>query len=156
MGNNNSLTTAVVNIGMILAVIGAAWLTLGELGVQGSWDVVSGDEANLTTDQLAIYGGDVSMMDRAATTFAILTIAVGVGAVGVSRSNPKIVNDLLRYTPYAMFAISLLAYGDFVTDAIAGDTDWDTFTDGEAAFNLFILGSFVTGASKVLKARGKN
>ena len=150
MGKNEFIST-IVALSLALTVLGAAWLILDN-GIGQSYEVVTGDTANISASVNATYGSDVGFTDRVVTLgafFAILGPA-GMGAISVSRNNPKAVNDLVKWMPLIVGFVGLIAFGDMVNEMLAGDYDWDTHTDGTNALNVFITGSVIGGVTRAI------
>jgi len=98
MAKNQFVATA-ATLALIMTVVGAAWLTVGELGVGESWDVISGDTANVTAETNVTFGGSVGFSDRVVTAGAVLSLLVGIGAVSVSSYKyPKYSMTIIRHS----------------------------------------------------------
>jgi len=150
MGKNELIST-VVALSLALTVLGAAWLILDN-GIGQSYEVVTGDNANISAGVNTTYGGDVGFTDRVVTLgafFAILGPA-GMGAISVSRNNPKAVNDLVKWMPLIVGFVGLIAMGDMVNEMLSGDYDWDANSDGTNALNTFVTGSVIGGVSRAI------
>lgn len=156
----NQWVAAAANIALIMTVLGAAWLTVGELGVGETWDVVSGDTANLTAETNATFGGTpasggnaVGFSDRVVTAGAALSLLVGLGALGVSSSNPKVFNDIIRYLPLFVGVLGLIEFSSIASDFIGGSYDFDVYTDGQNALHIFVIGAIIGAVAKLMGMR---
>lgn len=152
----NQWVTLVANIALIMTVVGAAWLTVGELGVGETWDVVSGDTANITSETNTTFGGSVGFGDQIVTAGAGIGLLVSLGAVSIGRGNPKVVNDLIRYAPLMVAVIGLIEFSDIANDFLSGTYDFDLYSSGQNALHLFVVGSIITGVSSLLNMRSRN
>lgn len=149
----NQFVAMAATLALIMTVVGAAWLTVGELGVGESWDVVSGDTANITSETNTTFGGSVGFSDRVVTAGAIVSLLVGLGALGVSSSNPKVFNDIIRYMPLLVAVIGLIEFSDIASDWINGSYDFDLYSDGQNALHLFVVGAIIGGVANLLGTR---
>jgi hypothetical protein len=149
----NQFVAMAANLALIMTVIGAAWLTVGELGVGESWDVVSGDTANVSAETNVTFGGSVGFSDRVVTFGAVMSLLVGIGAISISASNPKVFNEIIRYLPLLIMAIGLIEFSSIASDWVNGTYDFDLYSDGQNAVHLFVVGSIIGGASKLLGMR---
>jgi hypothetical protein len=149
----NKWVTVAANIALIMTVVGAAWLTLGELGVGETVDVIQGDTGNISATTNATFGGSVGFSDQIVTTGAVITILVGFGALAVSSSNPKVMNDLIRYMPLLVGIIGLVSFSDIVQEWLNGTYDFDLYSSSQNALNMFVVGSVIGGAAKLLNMR---
>ena len=152
MAKNQFVATA-ATLALIMTVVGAAWLTVGELGVGESWDVISGDTANVTAETNVTFGGSVGFSDRVVTAGAVLSLLVGIGAVSVSSSNPKVFNDIIRHMGILVAVIGLIVFSDIASDFINGTYDFDVYSDGQNALHLFVIGAILGGIAKLMGMR---
>ena len=152
MAKNQFVATA-ATLALIMTVVGAAWLTVGELGVGESWDVISGDTANVTAETNVTFGGSVGFSDRVVTAGAVLSLLVGIGAVSVSSSNPKVFNDIIRHMGILVAVIGLIEFSDIASDFINGSYDFDIYSDGQNALHLFVIGAILGGIAKLMGMR---
>ena len=152
MAKNQFVATA-ATLALIMTVVGAAWLTVGELGVGESWDVISGDTANVTAETNVTFGGSVGFSDRVVTAGAVLSLLVGIGAVSVSSSNPKVFNDIIRHMGILVAVIGLIEFSDIASDFINGTYDFDVYSDGQNALHLFVIGAILGGIAKLMGMR---
>jgi len=149
----NEFVTMAATLALIMTVVGAAWLTVGELGVGESWDVVSGDTANVTAETNVTFGGSVGFSDRVVTAGAAISLLVGLGALGVSSSNPKVFNDIIRYMPLLVGVIGLIEFSDIASNWVNGSYDFDLYSDGQNALHLFVIGSIIGAIAKMMGMR---
>tara|TARA_Y100001963_G_C6792589_1_gene456480 strand:- start:5227 stop:5688 length:462 start_codon:yes stop_codon:yes gene_type:complete len=149
----NQWVTVAANIALIMTVIGAAWLTVGELGVGETYDVVTGDTANISAETNVTYGGSVGFADQIVTFGGVVTLLVGLGAVSISSSNPKVFNDIIRYMPLLVAALALIEFSSIISDMFSGTYDFDLYNSGQNALHLFLTGSVIAGVSKLLGMR---
>tara|TARA_R100001463_G_scaffold10005_2_gene29662 strand:+ start:2975 stop:3433 length:459 start_codon:yes stop_codon:yes gene_type:complete len=150
--SRNKTAATIVNVALTLAIVGAGWMVLS-VGVGQTYEVVTGDTTNQTAETLAAYGGAISFEDRLMTFAAVLTLGVGVGVIGISSSNPKVFNQVLRYYPWLVAIVGLVSFSDIVTDFISGDYDFALYDDAQNAYHLFIIGSVVAGIGNLLNMR---
>ena len=148
---NRTLAT-VVNVALTLAVIGAGWMALS-IGVGQVYEVITDDTTNQTAETLAAFGGSISFEDRLMTFAAVLTLATGLGVLGISSSNPQVLNRVLRYYPWLVAIIGLVSFSDIVTDFIGGDYDFSVYDVAQNAYHLFIIGSVVAGIGRLFDMR---
>ncbi len=151
----NQWVSVVANLALIMTVVGAAWLTVGELGVGETWDVISGDcAANCTQETNVTFSGNnagpVSFSDRVVTAGAVVTLLVGLGAVSISASQPKVFNDIIRYLPLLIGVIALIEFNDIFQSYIQGSYDFDIYSDGQNSLHLFVVGSIMAAGAKLL------
>jgi hypothetical protein len=149
----NEFVVMAATLALIMTVVGAAWLTVGELGVGESWDVISGDTANVTAESNVTFGGSVGFSDRVVTAGAAISLLVGLGALGVSSSNPKVFNDIIRYLPLLVGVIGLIEFSDIASNWINGTYDFDLYSDGQNALHLFVVGSIIGAIAGMLKMK---
>jgi hypothetical protein len=151
MASNPWVATA-ANIALILTVIGSAWLVL-DTGVGETWDVISGDTANVTAETNVTFGGAVGFNDRVVAFGAVMTILVGVGAVSAGKSQPKVVNQVIKHYPLLIGVIGVISFSAIVSEMINGSYDFDAFSDGQNALHVYITGAVLAAASTLLGMR---
>jgi len=149
-----SIQTTARNLGGALAVIGSLMFVLA-IGVGDTWDIMIGNtaHADLGTDATAFFSSGVDMMDRIFVSLTGLTVAAGLGLIGISRNNPSIVNDVLRWAPLLGLAIGVTEFGSTVMDTINGDFDFSTASDAAAAQALAVTGWVIAGLANLLTGR---
>jgi len=148
----NQWVAVAANIALIMTVIGAAWLTVGELGVGETYDVVTGD-SNVSASTNATFGGSVGFADQIVTFGAVISLLVGMGAISLSGSNPKVFNDIIRYMPLLVATLALIEFSDIINSMLSGTYDFDLYSGGQNALNLFLTGSVIAGVAKLLGMR---
>lgn len=152
MARNAWITTA-INVALILTLIGSAWLVF-DTGIGETYDVVTGDTANITTETNATYGGSVGFSDRVVTLGAVITLLVAVGAISAAGAgNNKLVRDLIRYYPLLIGVIGLIEFSTVTSDFVNGSYDFDVYSDGQNALHLFVIGSVIGAAANLLNMR---
>lgn len=149
----NQWVTVAANVALIMTVLGAAWLTVGEMGVGETWDVISGDQANISSETNVTFGSSVGFADRVVTAGAAVTLLVGLGAISISGSNPKVFNDIIRYLPLLVGVIGLIEFSSIASDFLNGTYDFDLYSDGQNALNIFVIGSIIGAAAKLMGMR---
>ena len=145
----NSVVKQIVTLGLLLAFVGSAWLIV-DVGVGETLDVITNDSGNLTAATVTTFGGDVGVADRIVMIGAWLTTLIGIGALGVSGSNPRVVNQIFKFYPLILGLIGFIEFSDVVGEMIGGSYDFDAASDGQNALNVFITGSVITGAASAL------
>lgn len=151
MAKNQIVATA-INIALIMTVIGASWLVL-DTGVGQTYDVVTGDTANITATTNATFGGSVGFADRVVTFGAVMTILTGLGAVSISRSNPKVFNEVIKFYPLLIGVIGMLEFGSIVNNMVSGDFDFDLYSDGQNALYIYVTGAVLGAVANLLAMR---
>lgn len=144
-----------VNIALILTLVGSAWLVF-DTGLGETYDVVTGDTANITTETNATFGGSVGFSDRVVTLGAVITLLVATGAISAAGAGSnKLMRDLIRYYPLLIGVIGLIEFSTITSDFVNGSYDFDVYSDGQNALHLFIVGSVIGAAANLLNLRGK-
>ena len=148
----NRTVVTIVNVALTLAIVGAGWMALS-LGAGQVYEVITDDTTNQTAETLAAFGGSISFEDRLMTFAAVLTLAVGLGLIGISSNNPQVLNRVLRYYPWLVAVIGLVSFSEIVTDFIGGDYEFSVYDDAQNAYHLFIIGSVIAGIGNLLNMR---
>ena len=142
-----------INVALIMTVVGSAWLVL-DTGIGETYDVVTGDTANITAETNVTFGGSVGFSDRAITLGAVITILVGVGAISAAGAgNNKFMRDMLRYYPLLIGVIGLVEFSTVTSDFVNGSYDFDVYSDGQNALHIFVIGSVIGAAANLLNMR---
>lgn len=154
--SKNEFAATAVGLGIIIAVFTGGWFIL-ETGIGQSWDVITGDEGNITSETNATFGGSVGMDDRLAMVGAFLYVLgpMGLGVVSQSSQNPPLVRKLVRWAPVIVGATVLMSFSDTAMLVLQGEFDFDLATDSAAAFALFTTGALIAGIGSVLGIKGK-
>lgn len=146
-----TLKRAATQLGTILALVGSI-IFMVEVGVGEAWDIVVGND--VTAETTAHFtGGSIDFIDRVTVTLMGATIAVGLGLVSISRSNPDAVNQILRYAPWLGMAIGLTAFSTEVMDIIAGDYDFGAVSDATGAMYVAVTGWVMSGVASFFNGR---
>ena len=145
----NSVVNQIVTLGLLLAFVGSAWLIV-DVGVGETLDVITNDSGNLTAATVTTFGGDVGFADRIVMIGAWLTTLIGIGALGVSGSNPRVVNQIFKFYTLILGLIGFIEFSDVVGEMIGGSYDFDAVSDGQNALAIFVTGSVITGAASAL------
>lgn len=95
----------------------------------------------------------MSFEDRIATAGVFAVTLTALGAITVSSSNPKFINDLIRYAPLVVGLIGITSFSTEVADILSGDFDYATVDDARASYLVFIAMSTVTGVLSLLGLR---
>ena len=156
MSRNNDIAATLIGLGVIVAVFTGGWFIL-ETGIGESWDVITGDTANVSAETNATFGGSVGMDDRLAMVGAWLWVAgpAGLGLVSTSSQNPPAVRRLVRWAPIIVGAVVLMSFSGTALDVIQGEFDFDAASDSAAAFALFSAGALTAGIGAALGIKGK-
>jgi len=151
MAKQNELISTIVALSLALTVLGAAWLIL-DTGIGETYDVITGDTANISASTNTTFSGDVGFTDRVVTLGAIFTILgpAGFAAVSVSKNNPKALNDMVRWMPLVVGFVGMVAFGDIVQEMLNGSYDWDTPSDGTNALHVYITGAVIGAIAKAV------
>lgn len=145
-----TLKNAATQLGIILGLMGSIVFAI-ELGVGEVWAIIAGND--VTADTAAHFTGGIDFIDRVTVTLMGATIAVGLGLVSVSRSNPQAVNTILRYAPWLGMAIGLTAFGSETMDIVSGDFDFSTVSDATAAMYVAVTGWVMSGIASFFNNR---
>ena len=145
----NSVVNQIVTLGLLLAFVGSAWLIV-DVGVGETLDVITNDSGNLSAATVTTFGGDVGFADRIVMIGAYLTTLIGIGALGVSGSNTRVVNQIFKFYPLILGLIGFIEFSDVVGEMIGGSYDFDAVSDGQNALAIFVTGSVITGAAAAL------
>jgi len=145
----NSVVNQIVTLGLLLAFVGSAWLIV-DVGVGETVDVITNDSGNISAATVTTFGGDVGFADRIVMIGAWLTTLIGIGALGISGSNPRVVNQIFKFYPLILGLIGFIEFSDVVGEMIGGTYDFDGVSDGENALAVFVTGSVITGAASAL------
>lgn len=142
-----TIKNAATQLGIILALLGSLVFAV-EVGVGQTIDIIVGNDVD--ADTASHFTGGIDFIDRTTVFLMAATIAVGLGLVGISRSNPDAVNQILRYAPWLGMAIGLTTFSSEVMDIIAGDFDFDTVSDATAAMYVAATGWVMSGVASFL------
>ena len=145
----NSVVNQIVTLGLLLAFVGSDWLIV-DVGVGETVDVITNDSGNISAATVTTFGGDVGFADRIVMIGAWLTTLIGIGALGISGSNPRVVNQIFKFYPLILGLIGFIEFSDVVGEMIGGTYDFDGVSDGENALAVFVTGSVITGAASAL------
>jgi hypothetical protein len=137
-------------LGLILGLIGSIIFTI-ETGFGETWNIIVGND--VTADTAAHFTGGIDFVDRLTVTLMFTTILVGLGVVGVSRSNPDAVNQILKYSPWLGMAIGLTAFSSEVVDIVTGEFDFATVSDAAGAMYVAVTGWVMSGVAAFLTMR---
>ena len=154
--SKNDMAATVIGLGVIIAVFTGGWFIL-ETGIGESWDVITGDTANVSAATNDTFGGSVGMDDRLAMVGAYLWVLgpSGLAVVSTKSDNPPAVRKLVRWAPIMVGAVVLMSFSTTALDVIQGEFDFDTATDQAAAFALFAAGALTAGVGAALGIKGK-
>ena len=145
-----TLKNAATQLGTILALVGSIVFMI-EVGVGEAWDIIVGNDVAQETS--AHFTSGLDFIDRVVVTLMAATIAVGLGLIGISRSNPDAVNQILRYAPWLGMAIGLTAFSAETMDILTGEFDFDTVTDATAAMYVAVTGWVLSGVASFFNGR---
>ena len=146
-----TITKQLAQVALTVAVVSGIIMALS-LGVgEAAQVVINPDEVSADTN--ASFGGSVSFEDRIATAGVFAVTLTALGAITVSSSNPKFINDLIRYAPLVVGLIGITSFSTEVADILSGDFDYSTVDDARASYLVFIAMSTVTGVLSLLGLR---
>lgn len=146
-----TITKQLAQVALTVAVVSGIIMALS-LGVgEAAQVVINPDEVSADTN--ASFGGSVSFEDRIATAGVFAVTLTALGAITVSSSNPKFINDLIRYAPLVVGLIGITSFSTEVADILSGDFDYATVDDARASYLVFIAMSTVTGVLSLLGLR---
>lgn len=156
MGNEKgrfmaTITKQLAQVALTVAVVSGIIMALS-LGVGEAVSVVI-DPDSVSTETNASFGGTVDFEDRIATAGVFAVVLTALGAIGVSSSNPKFLNDLIRYAPLVVGLIGITSFSTEVSDILSGDFDYALVDDARASYLVFIAMSTVTGVLTLLGLR---
>jgi hypothetical protein len=147
----NTITKQLAQVALTVAVVSGIIMALS-LGVGEAVQVViQPDEVSADTN--ASFGGSVDFVDRIATAGVFAVVLTSLGAISVSSSNPKVLNDLIRYAPLVVGLIGITSFSTEVSDILSGDFDYDLVDDARASYLVFIAMSTITGILSLLGLR---
>lgn len=153
------LTTIVLNIGVVLAVIGCAFFIL-DVGIGQTANVIMADDAEVTAATYTALGKNASdptvsinAVDRVTVAAAYLTLLTTVGGFAASRRDPAALKIILNYFPLVGMAIGITEFGSQVSDMISGDYAWDTYAPGLQALHMAVTGWVAMGVARLLRSR---
>lgn len=153
----NDLAATVIGLGVIIAVFTGGWFIL-ETGIGESWDVITGDTANVSADTNATFGGSVGMDDRLAMVGAYLWVLgpSGLAIVSTGKENPPAIRKLVKWAPIIVGAVVIMSFSGTALDVVQGEFDFDTATDTAASFALFTAGALTAGIGAAMGIKGKD
>lgn len=147
----STITKQLAQVALTVAVVSGIIMALS-LGVGEAVSVVI-DPDNVSAETNASFGGSVSFEDRIATAGVFAVTLTALGAIGVSSSNPRFLNDLIRYAPLVVGLIGITSFSTEVSDILSGDFDYSLVDDARASYLVFIAMSTVTGILSLLGLR---
>ncbi len=142
------LSQTIVNLGMVLAFLGAAGLVL-TVGIgETVTTITSPSEVNADTN--VTFGGDVGVPDRLVAAGAVITLLgpAGLAVINYKTGGPA-VGRVIRLAPLALGFIGIIEFSDTVLDMLQGDYTW-TGTQGEDMLAVFVTGITITGIAQAL------
>jgi len=159
MAQGNWLTAA-VNLGLLLAVIGSV-MFVADTGITQSWEVISGDDGNVTNETYLALGqtvnattaGDVDITDRIVVGAIAMTILTGIGAIGYSRKDPEAMRLVYAYYPLIGMAVGLTVFSAEVFDMLQGEYTFSAYSEGQNAVHMAVTGWVLSGAGRLLNNR---
>lgn len=145
------LTEQLVSVALLLAVIGSA-LFMVEAGFGDTYDILTGDETNVSAEIVNTFGGDISTFDRLATGLMVITLGTGLGILTVSRDNPDIVNQILTWFPVIGLLVGLFEFSDMIGDMLDRSYDFSMQSESTNALNIAVFGWVVAGVVNAFRA----
>jgi len=141
----NTLAKQLYQVSITVAVVAAAVMAFS-IGLGEAFNVVVSPDDVVDVDTLAVYGGDIDLVDRIATLGAFVWILGPAGLAAVrARDLPGGVRGVITYAPIVLGLIGLTTFSTEVGDIISGDYVWANYSDATAAFHLMLAAS--TGAA---------
>lgn len=147
-----TLKTATTQLGAILAIVGSLMFCF-DVGISETWNIIAGNDLTQDTINNVFKGSSPDLVDRMTVFLMGATIATSIGLVGVSRSNPEIVNSVLRYAPWLGLAIGLTTFSTEIVDVIGGDFDFSAVSDAYGGMMLAVTGWVMSGVANLLNNR---
>jgi len=152
MAGKNSIGSMLLVAGLIFGLIGSAGLVL-DVGLGQGVDIIQGDSANYTAATNTSFGGTVDFSERLVVIFTVLTLAIAGGALGVSRKNPKALNQLINWYPVAGAAVALVSFSTIMSQLYSGDYDVTAHTDALNFVHFAVFGWLLQAVGKVMGAK---
>lgn len=154
--SKQDIASTLVGLGVIIAVFTGGWFIL-ETGIGESFDVITGDNANITSETNATFGGSVGFDDRIAMVGAYLWVLgpMGLGVVTSGSDMPPAMRRLIRWAPIIVGSVVLMSFSETALQVLQGDFAFDTATDSAAAFALFTAGALTAGVGSALGIKAK-
>jgi hypothetical protein len=152
-----NITKQLAQVALTVAVVSGIIMALS-LGVGEAAQVVINPD-NVSADTNASFGGTgcttdcIDIVDRVATAGVFAVVLTALGAVGISSSNPRFINDLIRYAPLVVGLIGITSFSSETADILSGDFDYSLVDDARAAYLVFIAMSTITGVLSLLGLR---
>ena len=144
-------TRTVQNVAVAITVLSGiamiAYLGIGEVA-----NVVL-DPTQVTADTNASFGGDgISYAERAMVIglAGVVLGSAGLGLLSTSSSNPRFINDFIRYAPLLLAGVAIITVGSTVWEVIQGNHVWSNDT-GADSFLLAQTAAVVAGAMSLLR-----
>jgi len=147
----NTITKQLAQVALTVAVVSGIIMALS-LGVGEAVQVVINPD-EVSADTNTSFGGSVDFVDRIATAGVFAVVLTSLGAISVSSSNPRVLNDLIRYAPLVVGLIGITSFSTEVSDILSGDFDYDLVDDARASYLVFIAMSTITGILSLLGLR---
>jgi hypothetical protein len=145
-----TIKNVAAQLGIILGLVGSVMFVV-ETGIGETWNIVLGNDVEQET--AALFTGGIDFVDRVTVTLMAATLAVGLGLIGISRSNPDAVNQIIRYAPWLGMAVGLTQFSSEVSEIIMGDFDFSTVTDAAAGMYLAATGWVMAGVASFFNNR---
>ena len=135
-----TLKSNLKNIAAMAVLVGTI-LFVTSVGVGDMIDICMGNTANtdLSVETQGVFGADgVDTVERISTMFIAVAGLSTLGLIGASRSNPKAVNDILKWTPAFATAICLTTYMSEFSSIIQGEFVWSAHNEGYVGMLLVL------------------
>jgi hypothetical protein len=144
-------TRTVQNVAVAITVLSGiamiAYLGIGEVA-----NVVL-DPTQVSADTNVSFGGDgISYAERAMVIglAGVVLGSAGLGLLSTSSSNPRFINDFIRYAPLLLAGVAIITVGSTVWEVIQGNHVWSNDT-GADSFLLAQTAAVVAGAMSLLR-----
>lgn len=137
----SSLTKQLYQVSITVAVVAAAVMAF-TIGLGEAFSVVVNPDEVVDPATLAVYGGQIDLVDRIATLGAFVWILGPAGLAAIRASDlPGGARGVITYAPIVLGLIGLTTFSTEVGDILSGDYVWSNYSDGTASFHLMLAAS---------------
>lgn len=157
LGNNmaqNQLIRTLAQVSTTVALVAGILMVLS-VGIGDALNVIASPDDVDPQTVIDVFDGNINMVDRLAVAGVAVSVLVGLGAIGLSRSNPEVINALIAYMPLIIGVLGVTTFATEVGDIISGDFDFDAVTDGKATYLTFIAFSTVSAVLALIGMRNE-
>ena len=142
--NNKTMLEQIIAVSLLLAVIGSAFFFI-EAGYTDTYEILTGDETNVSAATVTVFGGSIDTMDRMSVGIMLLTIVTALGWVAIDKDQPDLMNQMIMYAPIIGAVVGLVEFGSIVQDILERSYDWSANSDMANGLHLAVLGWVVGG-----------